>query len=351
MKYRFLSVHSLVGVHCPVDGASDICLAKYSSLKGEVRITPDIDQYMQELDEGLAIAYMALRSMIGQEHGNEFEERLKVQVGEIRERRRKEHAGNAFIVFTALGEIVEWNPKYEHEIGNRVVAFEAVPKGLISNKYQSVIRTILASFLVGCQDVCGFKNVGEGAFFIDDKGRTVHQLRMEVGSPEVIAYRHIQHKTLDHVKELLKKRKLGHELDDPGRLLNLACDRNSDSLLAFLAAWTGLEMFTKKVFKAYEASLFQPTAGASTPLLPPKVAERVRVVMKDKWKLTDKFLVVSSALSPADYAVDAANFRKIKKTRDDMFHAQTVDKETLPTEDTQRLLRKYIGLRMLCNKA
>ncbi len=64
--------------------------------------------------------------------------------------------------------------------------------------------------------------------------------------------------------------------------------------------------------------------------------------MKDKYRLSDKFLVISSILSEESAEVDTAEFASLKDIRDKMFHGQTPDQLGMPAQRAQRLIRKYL---------
>ena len=72
-------------------------------------------------------------------------------------------------------------------------------------------------------------------------------------------------------------------------------DGQTEPLRAFVAAWSALEIFTNKVFKAYEeiwfVGLSKGKVGTET-----KHIERIRAVMKEKYRLLDKFTIVAVVL-------------------------------------------------------
>jgi hypothetical protein len=76
------------------------------------------------------------------------------------------------------------------------------------------------------------------------------------------------------------------------------------------------------------------------------VFERFRGVMSDKYRLADKFLIMTSVLDPAGAEGDAAEFRQLKKARDELLHALDTPSSPLPTEAIQKLLLKYMKLHL-----
>jgi hypothetical protein len=68
--------------------------------------------------------------------------------------------------------------------------------------------------------------------------------------------------------------------------------------------------------------------------------------MKDKYRLTDKFVVVAAVLFPAipdiELEGDYETFCRLKKLRDSISHGDEFSEKNLPIEDVAALLRKYV---------
>ena len=74
--------------------------------------------------------------------------------------------------------------------------------------------------------------------------------------------------------------------------------------------------------------------------------ERIKDVMKDKYRLTDKFSLVASFLSN-EITDDINLFKRLKNIRDNISHGKEFDEETLPVEDARKLVSKYLRNHML----
>lgn len=344
MKYRFLSVHKLIGVTRPTERDEEATIVEYPALKARVLLTYNINEHLFELDRASVVAQMMLKGLIGQGGEGTFEERLTYELSEFRDRREKEIGGGVFVVFEAEGEADSWNPKTQRELDDFVIAFEAVPKSQIRQKYETTVNGVLASFVLGWDSVCGINKVAEGVYFINEGGKPTYSFSFEVGTPTIIVSKKIQTDAIDHVKQIAKNMGGQPEVRDPAQLLVKSLDKQSDTLLAFLSIWTGLEIFVNKIFKIYETRMFPRSGSPNTPEIPPKVVNRIREVMRDKWSIDDKFSVVASFLLPGDSHSDSDQFKRIKRIRDKLVHGQNVPLKSLPIEETQNLLRKYLKL-------
>lgn len=63
--------------------------------------------------------------------------------------------------------------------------------------------------------------------------------------------------------------------------------------------------------------------------------------MADKYRLTDKFLVIAASLSPDTADSDAAEFARVKKVRDEFLHGQDIE-PPFPTAAIQALAKAYL---------
>jgi len=73
---------------------------------------------------------------------------------------------------------------------------------------------------------------------------------------------------------------------------------------------------------------------------------RIKSVLKDKYRLQDKFLVISSLLGPSSAEIDYKAFDALKKVRDRLTHGEEIADVDLPTSQVQALLRKLLRLHL-----
>ena len=132
----------------------------------------------------------------------------------------------------------------------------------------------------------------------------------------------------------------------PISLLSTSLSRETDSLQRFMAAWSALEIFVNSTFKTtYESRWFEIMEnGAPTSAKP--VFLRFRDVMSDKYRLADKFLIITSVLDSDSATNDIENFKTLKSVRDNLLHGLAIP-PYLPTENVQNLLFKYLSLHLV----
>jgi hypothetical protein len=119
-----------------------------------------------------------------------------------------------------------------------------------------------------------------------------------------------------------------------------------DRLKAFVSGWTALEILIEKSFKTYEQIFLSPLTNAEQPTLRERFLGRITDVMKDKYRLTDKFLAVAAVLFPAvadaEVQEDYKKFCRLKGLRDSIFHGDEFSERDLPVHELAELLRKYL---------
>jgi hypothetical protein len=130
------------------------------------------------------------------------------------------------------------------------------------------------------------------------------------------------------------------------RLLRASSDKKSSDLQRFVAAWSAIEIFINSTFKSHYEKRWFNIMEEGAPASATQVFERLKTVMADKYRLTDKFLVIASILNPEMATEDEKEFREAKKRRDDFFHGVEMPVEHLPTRVIQRILRKLIKLHL-----
>ena len=129
------------------------------------------------------------------------------------------------------------------------------------------------------------------------------------------------------------------------RLLARSHAERLQPLNSFISAWAGLEILVVSSFSRYEA-MFSSALNVALPPGAVDVADRMRDVMKDKYRLADKFAIMAGALDPDLADEDVATFNQLKKVRDAFFHTLTTSPADLPADGARRLLRKFLKLHL-----
>ncbi|AOV17634.1 hypothetical protein BJI67_11700 [Acidihalobacter aeolianus] len=121
--------------------------------------------------------------------------------------------------------------------------------------------------------------------------------------------------------------------------------QGADQLKTFLSGWAALEILIAKAFKRYEQEFLSPFTQIGQESMRERFLARIKDVMKDKYRLSDKFVAVSAVLfrdaSREDFQRDYQTFRDLKERRDSISHGDPFEENSLPIQQVDALLRKY----------
>lgn len=342
MRYNYIVVYKLNGISGR-GGAQEQVLVEYPSDCATAFVSTDIDGHLHEHDKALAIGGMILGGFLGKPTEGTFEEKLKGELHALRERRQKETGEGVFLIFKASGEVESFNPTSQRKRPEFTISLGGAPKEPIRASYMAQVHGLLASIAVGCDHVYSVTKVTDSVVFVDEEGKPVYSYDLRVsGKASVTAL--FKDDMLAFAKNHAKSLAKHQQLVDAARLLSRSLSDEGDELLSFIAAWAGLEMFVNRTFPDYEKRAFGALTQAGQSPIPSRFLKRISQVMKDKYRLSDKFALLSFELVPDSAEREAEDFERIKGFRDNLMHGQDVDADTLPTEDVRRLLRKYLKL-------
>ena len=246
--------------------------------------------------------------------------------------------------------LIEANDDVNISLSNRVyddsdfiATLQEIDEEAIIQKHIDAIRAAKLSVALESIDDIRFEKVATGIYLKTPEGRIVYDFNLK-GSIETFISRPIDSKMTNRIAERYDRIKGSGDLENVQRLYTQMLDRESDKLRAFLAGWNALEILIAKVFKEYEDHFFAPLASGKNPTSRERFLDRLKDVMKSKYRLTDKFLVITAALLPPEpdtkESDDYQIFQKVKSVRDDISHGKDVPEMSLPTKELSLLFKR-----------
>jgi hypothetical protein len=187
--------------------------------------------------------------------------------------------------------------------------------------------------------------VGDAMFLTHPAtGKPIYSFTMQAGVATLTVASALKPSELAFVHEHSYKLVSDKRIAAISSLLAKSLETNADRLQAFIAAWASAEIFVNTTFKdRYEAEWLHKLQ-TGTPVSAQRYFDRLRDVMKDKYRLADKFLIIASLLSEVSATEDMAKFIELKTLRDNLLHGQV--STSLPVQDVQQLVRKYLRLHL-----
>lgn len=344
MRARYVAVWKLHGANSLIAEQPDVVLASSTEPVVVAKITADPEPYFFHIDRAGALATQLLKGLFSPEKEGSPAERVAAEIDVVKAGRAKQTRSGIFLVFEGEMDVALSDPVASQDTEEFTVWFNAVDKETVRSAFRPFVDATLTA--------CSLSLVANADRQVDKIGDIVYLDNPETKKPiysftisggsarfllsapltdEVISAAGNQVSTLMADKVMLR----------PASLIQMSFDRRTNALQGFIAAWSALEIFINANFKeTYETRWFD-VMESGAPVGATPVFERFKEVMHDKYRLADKFLIIAAVLDPEAATADAQDFRRLKKTRDDLLHALETPPQ-LPTEAVQKLLLKYI---------
>ena len=343
MRYTYASAWSVIGgISLPSD-SQPIELSR--SDRGRFVLTVDPDSLLATIDRGTAVGYLMLKGFVGQRGQADFPTALASEVEEIKTERRKKAGAQPILVFEVQGEVEAsiTEPSREHE--DFIVAFDVVEKQAIRRAHRGTMEAMKLALAFESEVPSRFAVLSGGVYLTNAAGKTVYSITFST-SAEGFGSTPLTPEGQDRISARFGSLQQVNDFDQVQRLFSQMADFETDRLKAFLSGWAALEILIAKSFKTYEEVFLSPFRNAGQSTLRERFLQRIKGVMKDKYRLTDKCLAVSAVLFPAvpDTTVqdDLKKFGRLKGLRDSIYHGDEFSEKDLPVHELASLLRRYM---------
>lgn len=316
-----------------------------------VLLTNDINRHCLNIDKGLACASLLLRGMFGDEKLQELPIAIDAEVKKIQEERGAKKKSGAYAVIIIKGNAeLNINEKFHRETDQFRICFDAIDKDSLREQHKEKIHSIVSSLSMCTSPEYHAERTSSGIYFIDDSNKPLYSFTMQAGRARTTLARPVDVEKQDEITKFIGLSNSNQQLKTPFRLFTQSLATTQDNLRSFISAWSALEIFTNKVFSIYEEQFIANIADDHNSLGVNQFLTRIKSVMKDKYRLTDKFTLIASFLSN-EIEEDIELFKCMKKLRDDISHGKEFNEETLPVEDARKLTAKYLRSHMLSTEA
>lgn len=337
MEYTYISIYRFEGISCN-DQTGEQSIYNSQSPNITAFLTNNPNQHCTEIDTGLA--YLSL--MYTGKTEEEILSNIKSTRQEIQNERRKERKPGAILVIKIKGDAdLSINKKLHRETKEFHICHGAVDKDSIKKDHQSTIQSILTSLSISTGSEYQAENLIDNIYFRDTNGKLLFSYEITGGKARLILSKIQDSDKIENISKLIDISEKNSQLNSVFRLFSQSLEANQNRFKAFLSIWSATEIFVNKSFTYYEEKFISKVSGNHDSNGVDRFMERVQSVMKDKYRLYDKFVLIASYLSP-NLENDLKLFKKIKKTRDQIYHGITFNDDELPVEETRELVSIYL---------
>lgn len=343
MRYVYKAAWSVVGGINLSKDAQPIDLFKSEHCRFVLTNNPDI--LFADIDRGTAVGRLMLKGFVGPRNADNSHVALEAEIAEIQAERAKRIGSQAVLIVETNGEIDAEirGPFREHE--GFIVTFDAVDKKAMVRIHRSEIEAMKLAVASESEAPSRFAALGDGSYLVNEAGTIVYSINFSM-SGEVTVSTRLSAEVSGRISTRYTMLQKANNMESVQRLFSQMSDYGTDRLKAFLSGWTAFEILIAKSFKTYEHAFLSPLTNAGQPTLRERFLERIKGVMKDKYKLTDKFIAVTAVLFPgapdSEVQEDFKKFSQLKQLRDSISHGEEFSEKDLPVHELASLLRKYV---------
>jgi hypothetical protein len=283
--------------------------------------------------------------------GSTKEGQLDIEIAAVKKERAPGTNSGVFVVFNGTTEIS--NPTFSGRRDSDEFAFslDDVSKVDIRSRFKAAEHNILTALSLSLLVTAApsFDNVGEAICLTQEgKAKPIYVYNSKFGPARLAVARRMSSDAIKNAQALTARlTSAENDLSRPVSLLRTSLDRATDELQGFIAAWAAIEIFVNQTFKSTYGPRWYQTIESSVSESAKRAIERINEVMKDKYRLSDKFLIIASLLDPDGAATAEKDFRSLKEIRDNLAHGLDLREGPLPTESVQKLLLKFLRLHLL----
>jgi hypothetical protein len=303
-------------------------------------LTNEPDSYLYEHDLALKIAEALLAGLFAAEAISDLDNWLANKIGLLQQSRKDRFGNRPYLIFGRESD-EDVTLDLHREFDTFVVCFDAIDKRRVQQESAAMISRLLASVALHIGDVDGYDKVAESVTLKREDGKTVFTFSPSAGGVKVIT-ENIPTDIQDKISASYDAMEHNPVLERTINLMSFSVEQHQNRFRAFVASWTAMELLVNKLFPDYERGLFGQLTDTESEAERSYFA-RISEVMRDKYRLLDKFALVALSLSPDTADGDLQCMKQIVEIRNDLVHKHSVRDEQLPLESLQQLLRKYMA--------
>jgi hypothetical protein len=349
VNYRLFAAFTVRGFH-PA-GDEEITLIDRPPLRAILVRNPD--SYLEQPDRSNAVANLMLRGLLGGKvPSGTPEERIAAFVEEARVERRKRQGDVPYLAISVEGEKDVPEPKAQREEDGFIVWIDGGDRAGIMQAHDAAITAVVNGLILYDDAIAGIAKVAESVVYIRSDGKPIYSRTLSMGGATAYVSRPVPAEAPNEIQSLFDSVLGSDDLSSVLNMLRRSFELESeDRFQAFLASWLALEIFVGKTFGRYEEAMLADGRGDPASKAARRYWNRIKEVMKDKYRFADRFAAIAFQLDPDQADGDLAAASQIKDLRDGIVHrGDRVEPRDLPLEATRRLARKYVLLHLAASR-
>ena len=347
MRYVYKAVWSLDGFSLP-ESTPLVELYRSDGIRFSLASIEVASQQLADTDKASAVLSLFYQGLIRSDNTSNPTEQIAAEIEKLNFNRLKKATSREVLILEATGDPCVEAPTPKLERDDYVIAYVEVNKGAIAHSHARQVEKMKLAIARGTSSTSRFTMLCDGLYLQNDSMKVLYPYYHFPPSPptNVRLTGELTTRHADNIDLIYRKMLEEDDLESVERLFSEMTKHENGGLKTFIFGWTALEILIAKSFKDYEDVFLSPLTEGGQPSLRGKFLDRIKSVMKDKYRLGDKFMAVTSVLFPHISEAEAQrNYRRffeLKRLRDCILHGERFNEQGLPILELSDLLRSYI---------
>lgn len=348
MQINYIGIWKLHGANGLAGNAESFAIADNAADGVRATIVSNPAPYFHHIDRSLALlditAHGGLKIVVNSNSSQTLAERAAA----IHASRKDLNLAGAYLVIERQARGGEINPALRRDADDFSVCFDGVDKKEVQSAVRPFLTAVMSAVTMNLKENAErqFSKIGEVVFLTEnDSAKPIYTFSYELGTPRVSVASPLDSEIAKSIARDAATMATDASLYSAARLLIGSLDRKTDALQAFLDAWTALEIFVNKTFSDRYEGHWHGFLSSDAPAAAAPILDKLRSTMRDKYRLSDKFLIIAATLTPDTADDDLKEFVRLKRHRDRMLHGEQVI-GPYPTDAIQKLLERFMRLHL-----
>jgi len=363
--YTYIAVIAVPGMKLPEGMEGDLKFYSFPEQNAEVILTSDWDKYCIHMDRCSALRTLMLTAFRGAKRfgklsvfwhrlmvgilGNSwmFRKRFEGETRTARTRRHKSHKSpGCYLVYKAEGDLLEPlrldAARKNGTIGYGIDVLRGEP---YRDFHRRVLHGAVTSLSLAMIDTNGSPDTHflEDIIYLTGKdGLLIYRMSFKGGLATLVTSSFFHNSCLDAAKQYISAMLAESQIETAVSIFVQSQNKSSDNLRSFIASWSALELLVNRLAKMTRADWHDRLKDSSINL--PNWDKNLINTPPEDYRLRDVFYSVSCVLDLDSARLDTQTFIDLNKKRGDYYHQMKGDDKDLPTNEVQKLFRKYLRL-------
>ena len=362
-SYDYIAVTSIPGIKLSPDQNLETKIFDFPELQSKAFLSHSCDRYFYHLDKNSALIYLMCTAFRGRKKYGKlsvywhkllvrlfgdkkmFNSRFRRESTFAAAKRRnlKKNIGS-YLVYHASGSVLDQLNLYAANKVDKIgFGFDIFPAKKIRKIHQHALNSTLTALSLALVDTNGSPDthfIGDIIYLTGKNGLKVYSSTIKAGSAGVITSAPPDVKSLLKLNSYIPAMINDKRLETAISLYIQSQRKENDNLRSFIAAWSAFELIVNKFSKMLRPKWQILLAETKIP----GWNRDLKQLPIENYYLRDKFFSIACVLDDKSVTEDTKIFIKINRMRNDFYHRMDLNEEELPTNETQKLFRKYIKL-------